>query len=235
MNHRKLLEFFDARRDAGKSLVLATVYETAGSTYSKAGGQMLIDADGIFHGMLSGGCLEGDLAIRSRAVLETGQPQRVSYDLSLDNDDLWGLGVGCDGLMRVFLQPLAKQTGYAPFAAVAKLRRGHRRGLVATVVDPGSSAVQAGAAAVTDGDTCSDFGIDGPAAADLRRAAIDALAGTGSEMRTFRLGDADASVLCAAVDPVPRLLILGAGLDAQPVLKFGTELGWQCTVADHRQ
>jgi xanthine/CO dehydrogenase XdhC/CoxF family maturation factor len=234
MNHRKLLEFFDARRDAGRALVLATVYETAGSTYSKAGGQMLIDADGFFHGMLSGGCLEGDLAIRSRAVLESGAPQRVTYDLSLDNDDLWGLGVGCDGLMRVFLQPLKPESDYAPFTAIATLRRGHRRGLVATVIDPGSGDVPAGAAAVTDGDFCSVSGVDGRVADELRQVANDALSLPRGELRRVALNGADTDLLCAIADTVPRMLILGAGLDAQPVLKFGTELGWQCTVADHR-
>ncbi len=232
VNHQKLLEFFDRRREAGQSLVLATVYETAGSTYSKAGARMLIEADGIFQGMLSGGCLEGDLAIRSRAVLETGRPQRVDYDLRLENEDLWGLGVGCDGMMRVFLQPLLPAEDYAPFAAIAELARGHKRGVVATVTTPDSPL--SGATAVTNGESESVSGIDGEAAAELLALARGALGGRDSARRNVSLAGTHASVLIAIAETVPRLLILGAGLDAGPVLRIATELGWRTTVADHR-
>ena len=234
MNHRKLLEFFDARRDRGQALVLATVYDTAGSTYSKAGAQMLVESDGIFQGMLSGGCLEGDLALRAQQVLETGEPQRVTYDLSMDNDDLWGLGVGCDGLMRVLLQALDAADDYAPFAAVAALQRGLRPGIVATVIESPASASLAGATLVTDGDMLSVHGIEGEAAESLAAAAQEALAGGRSELRRLDLGGAAADVLFAVTRTVPRLLVMGAGLDAAPVVRFGNELGWQCTVVDHR-
>ena len=35
--------------------------------------------------------------------------------------------------------------------------------------------------------------------------------------------------------PYPRLLVLGAGLDAEPLVNFAEELGWRVTVVDHRQ
>ena len=232
MNHQKLLSFFDTRRDAGQPLVLATVYETAGSTYSKAGAEMLIESDGIFQGMLSGGCLEGDLALRAQAVLETGEPQRVDYDLRLENEDLWGLGVGCDGIMRVFLQALTPLNGYSPFDAIATLRRGFRRGVIATVIEADHPA--AGATAVTNGEFESVSAPDGDAASELLALARAALEQPESALRTVNLAGTDATVLFAVADPIPRLLVLGAGLDAAPVLAFATELGWQCTVADHR-
>ena len=47
MNTTKLLEFFDARAGRGEALVLVTVFETEGSTYSKAGAQMLVDQHGV--------------------------------------------------------------------------------------------------------------------------------------------------------------------------------------------
>ena len=232
MNHRKLLNFFESRRDAGQPLVLATVFETAGSTYSKAGAQMLIEGDGVFQGMLSGGCLEGDLALRARAVLDTGEPQRVEYDLRLENDDLWGLGVGCDGMMRIVLQGLTPANDYLPFAAIAALRRGHGRGIVATVIEGDNAAT--GATAVTDGETDAVSGLEGTAARELLALARDALEQPQSTLSTATVAGADATVLFAVTESIPRLLILGAGLDAEPVLKFATELGWRCTVADHR-
>ena len=90
-----LLSAFSSWSAECRPLVLASVYETEGSTYSKAGARMLITGDGKFHGMLSGGCLEGDLAERARAVIESGQAQAVTYDLGQNDEELWGLGVGC--------------------------------------------------------------------------------------------------------------------------------------------
>jgi xanthine dehydrogenase accessory factor len=180
VNPSKLLEFFDARRERGEPLVLVTVFETEGSTYSKAGAQMLIDGDGVFRGMLSGGCLEGDLAARAGAVLDTGAPQVVSYDLAVD-DELWGMGVGCDGVIRVLLQPLRPDDGYEPFAGIAAILAGHERGEVVLQL-PGESP------------------------------------------RELRV----------PVRPPPRVLVLGAGPDAEPVVRFAAELGWRCTVVDHR-
>ena len=54
-------EFFRYYVDRAEPLVLATVAQTLGSTYRKAGAQMLIAGDGRVAGLLSGGCLEADL------------------------------------------------------------------------------------------------------------------------------------------------------------------------------
>lgn len=180
MNSTKLLEFFEARRSRGEPLVLVTVIGTEGSTYSKAGAQMLVDANGVFRGMLSGGCLEGDLAIRAQQVLETGTPQVASYDLRQD-DELWGIGVGCDGLMRMVLQAIRPEDSYAPFDEVAATWRG---------------------------DSAREI--------------------------TIPVGAAEIDEVTILVEPAPRLLVLGAGLDVEPVVAFAVEMGWRCTVCDHR-
>ena len=153
-----LLDFFAARRARGCPLVLATVFETRGSTYSKAGAHLLIDEDGVFRGMLSGGCLEGDLAARARVVLESGTPQCVTYDLARD-DELWGMGVGCDGTIRVFLQPLDAQSGYVPFAGIAAALEGSRRVVAATVIESEGGAATPGGTCIVDAGGANNFGI----------------------------------------------------------------------------
>ncbi len=80
MTPKSLLKSFDEWRAQGQALVLASVFETAGSTYSKAGARMLINFEGDFQGMLSGGCLEGDLAERAHQVLDSGTAQMVTQD-----------------------------------------------------------------------------------------------------------------------------------------------------------
>lgn len=234
MMHGELLRFFDVWRKRGQSLVLASVYETEGSTYSKAGARMLINAAGGFQGMLSGGCLEGDLAERARQVLESRRAQTVTYDLRLNDEELWGLGVGCDGLMRIFLQPLLAENDYAPFGAIARVYEGDRSEIAVTVLESDSTALQPGATLLTDGDTSEVFGLSDDAAGVLAREGKAALAGDVSCTREIALGDAKATILLAVIKPRPRFLVLGAGLDAEPVIRLAAELGWRTTVYDHR-
>src|SRR5271157_4058245 len=85
--------------------VLATVVSTAGSTYRKAGARMLIMADGSYLGLLSGGCLEADLKLHAQQVLDSGVPRAVEYDMRGPDDILFGIGAGCEGAMRVLLEP----------------------------------------------------------------------------------------------------------------------------------
>ena len=72
MSARHILQSFEAWRAAREPLVLATVYDTLGSTYSKAGHRILIAGSGDYRGLVSGGCLEGDLAERAREVISVG-------------------------------------------------------------------------------------------------------------------------------------------------------------------
>ena len=110
-----LIESFTDYVERGEPVALLTVVSTDGSTYSKAGGQILIGADGRCHGLLSGGCLEQDLAERAGAALRSGVVDTVEYDLRSD-DDVFGLGVGCEGVLRIHIQPLGPATAYAPLS-----------------------------------------------------------------------------------------------------------------------
>ena len=85
--------------------VLATVVSTAGSTYRKAGARMLIMADGSYLGLLSGGCLESDLMLHAQQVIDSGVARAVEYDMRGPDDILFGIGAGCEGAMRVLLEP----------------------------------------------------------------------------------------------------------------------------------
>lgn len=230
MSVRRILETFERWRAAGQPLVLATVYETLGSTYSKAGHRILIAANGDYQGLVSGGCLEGDLAVRAARVVAEDRAAAVSYDLRDEADDLWGLGVGCNGLLRVFLQPLRPERGYEPFASIAERLLGREPSAVATVIEP-AGAQAAGGTLVRAGDGQAAFGID---SATAERLAIRARRAAATGRATLERDAADGLVLCAPLRPVPRLLVLGAGLDAVPLVAMAATLGWRVWVADHR-
>lgn len=223
-----LYDFFNDKVSTGEPLVLVTVFETGGSTYSKAGGLMVIDSHGNFCGMLSGGCLEGDLVERSRAVIESGEAQIASYDLGAD-DELWGLGVGCDGNLRVLLQPLTVDNAYQPLAAIAEVLGGGAPSVIATVIE--SDSVRPGASVVIRGEQAEGFGIGEETASLLAR---DAAGIKSPGLRTIDIPGGNCRALFTPLMPAPALLILGAGLDSEPVARFAAELGWRCCAVDHR-
>ncbi len=107
MSHqlRDLLAAWYPRRD--EDWVLGTVYKTEGSAYHKAGAFMLIDNLGQQYGMLSGGCLESDIVLNARKVLQSGEPVLLQYDGSDEDDLSFQLGIGCGGKVHIRLQPLS--------------------------------------------------------------------------------------------------------------------------------
>jgi len=225
-----LLAAFEGWRAQGKPLVLATIVETLGSTYSKAGTQMLIEPGGDFEGLVSGGCLEGDLVEHARGVLESRQPKQVTYDMRDEEaDQVWGLGLGCNGAVRIFLQPLDPATGYEPFMSMTGLMAGARRGAYALVIASASAAVPAAAWMVAD----SAGTMSGSEANAFLREAC-AAAATAASVYKIRHDGAELEIFAAPVPVIPKVLLLGAGPDVIPLARMGEMLGWRVTVADHR-
>ena len=228
----QLLPMFEQARTAGVPLVLATVVATRGSTYRKAGAQMLIGADGRYEGILSGGCLEGDLAAHAASVLETGQPKLVRYDNGGDDDLLWGLGAGCEGGMDVWLVRLAPATGWEPFATLARCFQQRLAARFAFVLDSALPALPAGSTLWIAGDQGSPSGLPEPLVTWLASQAADST-GTATD-GIIELDDPPVRLFVTAA-AVPRdLLLIGGGPDALPLVEFGATLGWRVTVADHR-
>lgn len=226
---------FFSQHDEDESLVLATVYETDGSTYSKAGERMLINAAGDFQGMLSGGCLEGDLAERAREVASSGASQTVTYDMRGEDDVLWGLGVGCEGMMRVFLQPLSGADDFAPFPAILSALGGDQPSAIATVIRSAAEDVQPGATLLSGGGDHNVRDMPPSLRAQLEPLLAAAVAKREAGVRSVREGKQAVDVLFSLLEPPPRVLILGGGLDAEPVLALCASLGWRVTIQDHRE
>jgi len=227
-----LLPMFERAREAGSPLVLATVVATRGSTYRKAGAQMLIAAGGTYAGLLSGGCLEGDLAERAVAVLATGEPKMVRYDHSGDDDLIWGLGIGCGGGMDVWLSRLDPAANWEPFATLADCLERRAPITYGMVLESALPDLPAGALVWPAAAS--------PAPPGLAVAVsnwIAAQVGPGAEVsgaRIVELHEPRVRIFLAPLALPRKVLIVGGGPDVLPVVEFGATLGWLITVADHR-
>jgi xanthine dehydrogenase accessory factor len=207
-----LLPLFERERTAGRPLALAVVVHTAGSTYRKPGALMLIAHDGSYAGLLSGGCLETDLREHAKAVIETGKPHTVTYDTGGTDDAIWGLGVGCEGSMRIFLLRVGPENGWQPIEHFARALSAHARAAAGIVVDSDGEGPPAGTVIVP-------FHSE-----QLRDGVATWIEAEGPGPR----------VLGISLALPPRLLVLGAGPDAMPIVQLAAQLGWKTTVYDHR-
>ena len=228
-----LLPLFERERAAGNAVALGVLVDTAGSTYRKPGALMLIAANGDSAGLLSGGCLEGDLAEYAHSVIDTGEPHLASYDMRAGEDPIWGLGLGCEGAMQILLIRVGPQNGWQPLAHLARCLDRHERTAVAIVVESEDEQPPVGAVAL-EGDTPKlGFGLEGAWWHTEVDAALDEAARTG---RTgwFEASSPRLRVFALPLTLPPKLLLLGAGADARPVVEFAARLNWKVTLVDHR-
>jgi len=236
MSDRRIIDSFNEWRKTGEPIVMATVFATEGSTYSKAGHRIIIATNGDYQGLVSGGCVEGDLAAHAHMVFITGEARTITYDLRQDDDEIWGMGVGCDGVIKILLQRLDADTEYEPFRTIAERQTvANGGGTCVTVTESEDSELLPGATWVDWGDDSLAWQMP-----EDRMSAIRNQSGTLSKMSKPKLlrqpsrGGAF-TALHVPIQPIPRLLILGAGPDAAPLLAMANELGWFVTVIDHRQ
>ncbi len=110
---KAIIEALNQSASSGEPVVLATVVSVTGSSYGGVGAQMVVRIDGSSVGIVSGGCLETDLALHAREVHEAQTAKTVTYDTRGDDEAAWGLGLGCNGLMHVLIEPVSPQKAMA--------------------------------------------------------------------------------------------------------------------------
>jgi xanthine dehydrogenase accessory factor len=220
--------------DAGETPVLATVIDVAGSAYRRPGAKMLVTDDGGV-GHVTAGCLEGEVERVAASVRADGEPRVERYDLTpAADDDVWGLGVGCNGVVDLLVEPVDE---------------GYRRAL-----DPVAAGDDVGVLTVVDRP--GDEGDDGDGPPVGARAYYDPAAGTFDRDDDFpatlagRLREAVATVTdrggadtvvvdgtAVFVDGLRApddLLVCGTGNDVRPIVDAGRRAGLRTTVVGFR-
>jgi len=99
---RQIVDILESAPVGGAAL--ATLVDVSGSSYRRPGARLLCLADGRRAGSISGGCLEDDIVVHARSVLTNGVAGTVTYDTSAENDLLWGVGLGCHGVVQVLIE-----------------------------------------------------------------------------------------------------------------------------------
>jgi xanthine/CO dehydrogenase XdhC/CoxF family maturation factor len=203
----EILDRIDELAAAGEPMALATIVATRGSTYRQAGARMLVPASGDPIGNISGGCLEDDVARIGHEVISSGRPRTVEFDMTADDDAVWGYGLGCNGSIELFVEPT---DGAAETAAAIR----------AAVAATGSVIATA---------------ISGPRIGSRWTASAEEADATIREGRPSVIERDDERIFLEAIVPPIHLVVCSAGHDAIPLVRQAAELGWRVTVADVRR
>ncbi len=220
-----ILSAWNEAQRTGASAILATVVKVSGSSYRGPGARMLITGDGGRTGSISGGCLEGDVV--KKAWWLTGETDAVVrvYDNTSDDDAVWAFGLGCNGVVHVLLERFGAGTQPLPISLLEACRTAG--GVLATVISGEET-----------GQKLAIFP-DGSERREMARAVLADAVGTVA-CAVFESGKSqlttvdDVEVFVEYIAPPLRLLVVGAGQDALPLMRFARELGWHVTVVDGR-
>jgi xanthine dehydrogenase accessory factor len=218
-----LLQAIRQARDSGEPVALATVVRVKGSAYRREGTRMLVRRDGTYECSLSGGCFEPSVADAAARVIDTGEPVVVSYDLA--DDSIWGLGIGCTGVVDIRIERLEDDAIMRAWLTI--LERGDAAVLV-TPLSNLSGRMIVGEAGVIAGELSEAVAEqEAVAQACSRLRAPYPASGPESIGRT--------EVFYEVTLPPPDLVIFGAGHDAAPVARLAWSLGFTVTVVDVRE
>jgi xanthine dehydrogenase accessory factor len=252
--NREIVRAMEEMKRSGRRMALATVVRVRGSAYRREGAKLLIEEGGNTVGVISGGCLEPDVAEVAKGVMADGRPALRRYEL--DEELVWGLGLGCPGTVDIWIEPvsdaaarplgrdgedLREERGFQEgdcYGSWLRCLREERAAVLATLLEPSSSALQAGARLLIpqEGEPMGDLGDSSLNRWVIERARekLDGLY-PRSETLPFSLPEGDPMQVFFDVNLPPfELVIFGAGHDAIPVAKYAEELGFRTTVVDPR-
>jgi xanthine dehydrogenase accessory factor len=225
---------FDDATKQGKKAALATVVLVEGSAYRRAGARMLITEDGQLTGAISGGCLEGDALRKARMVILQQEALLVTYDTTDDDDAKFGVGLGCNGIIHILIEPIADLPGN-PIDLLKKIIANRGNAVLVTLFSiEDRKAYQPGTCISLTRDSLHINKINNIAFRDdLIADAKNVLKSRKSENK-FYGAEPGYTAFVEHVKPLISMVIIGAGNDAVPLTKLADVLGWETTVIDGR-
>ncbi|MFB6221694.1 MAG: XdhC family protein [Halolamina sp.] len=221
---------------------MAVVTDVEGSAYRRPGARLVVTEESAL-GAITAGCLEGPVAETARNAVEEGVPTTETYDLTDDDEDAWGMGLGCNGVIDVLVDPVDASLRPALDAMARK-----ERSVVATVLSVGNQSVTDVApgdrvTVFADGSVADAEPLAGTGRAQLPGDLLDAVSAalddslaslSASETVTVEFAGTEIAVFCDAYEPVPTLLVFGSQGDVRPVSRFARETGFRVQVVTGR-
>jgi xanthine dehydrogenase accessory factor len=231
-----IIQAFEEAQQQGKQTALATVVHVQGSSYRRPGARMLITVDGQLTGAISGGCLEGDALRKALLVMTRKQPMLVTYDTTDEDDAKLGVGLGCEGIIHIVIEPILPDQPDNPIQLLKNISAQRQHAVLVMLfslndrreVQPGTCLLQLPGATVTA--RVGNDALQKAITADAKTAFVNQVSAT----KTYVSEGKQFTAFIELIKPAVSVVIIGAGNDAMPVAQMAHLMGWQVTVADGR-
>lgn len=233
MHNRKinLLEAWFHCRENATPFVVGTLVDRRGSTYRGIGARVLIDLNSNTTGLISGGCLESDIASYGRRVWESGKPFMYRYDGLERISDLFGFNTGCRGALSVLLESGRSAQCEFVFDLLSKIDSESIRSASLWHVFQNEGKDQVLSHKVSTHNSDLSFSPNFPSG--LRESFIQ-LSVRGLPEQSNFLQEGSWRLAFETLRCPRKIAIFGAGQDSLPLIEFTLGLGWRPVVFDHR-
>lgn len=217
-------------------LAIATVVNVKGTAYRRPGAKMGIGPDGTTYGGITAGCLRNPLQTVASEVLESGSPTVITYDLS--DDDNWGLGLGCNGVIDVLIEPVDESWQQA----VDTYANRQACSLV-TVVESSDSSIPVGTrtSMLEARSGCDEHAHDHSRVSlpnsvvdDIREHARTCTVDERVDRISIPTATGELVLFVDGIVPPQQLVIFGSQPDTQAVADLASQVGLHVTVATAR-
>ena len=236
---REIIRSYEVYKNSGKKCALATVVKVEGSAYRKPGARMLISEDGQLTGAISGGCLEGDAMRKALYVINRQSPNIVTYDTMDEDDAIIGVGLGCNGIIHILIEPVDYNTSLNAVEILKLCTQKRQDSVIVTLfsTEARKDPLNGTRFAITE---TSVINCNSVKTENLS----DSISEKAKQVLEYKVSEwAPASVKGAEgywtayyeyIPPAVSVVILGAGNDVIPLTRFSEILGWETTVLDGR-
>lgn len=234
---RDIIKAYDAAKALEKKIALATVVKVDGSAYRRPGARMLITEDGELTGAISGGCLEGDALRKAQNVIFQQKPMLVTYDTTDEDDQKFGVGLGCNGIIHVLIEPIDATDPYNPLLLLKISQENREAAVMCTIFSlKNSRDNQVGSKLLY-----KHTGMIGNLHFD-QSGLIDQIETDIKETFNERHNSIiqypqfdDLNVFYESLQPPVRIILFGAGNDTIPLAKLAAILGMEIILVDGRK
>jgi xanthine dehydrogenase accessory factor len=231
---KDIINAFNEAQKEGVQTSLATVVHVKGSSYRKPGARMLITEYGQLTGAISGGCLEGDALRKALLVMKQQKPLLVTYDTTDEDDAKLGMGLGCDGIIQVLIEPIDSSDPNNPVFFLKSILEERQKAVLVTLFSiENKKDFQYGTCILIkeNGKTINAT----PVLKEILLAdAKQALISQTTSFKNYISESRNITAFIEVLKPEVSLIVIGAGNDAIPLVKMADILGWETTVADGR-
>ena len=206
-----------------KSIALATVIQTWGSSPRRAGAKMAIMPDGRITGSVSGGCVEGAVFESGVEVLKSNRPQLLHFGVA--DETAWEVGLACGGSIDIFVKPLEPRF----FSALRSVLVDEAPAVLVTVVR-GPDAILGNEMLVRE---------DGEATGTISNVLNDRVLQLAKETLSNGVSqrlvlDESNEVFLEAILPPPTLVAVGGVHITIALMALAKTLGYRTVVVDPR-